>query len=149
MTEITFRDAVAADVPAIIAMLREDDLGAARETASSDHYASAFNTLLTQSQTTMVVGARGPDIIAYYQLTTIDGLSHRAARRGNIEDVRVAQHLRGQGIGHLMMEDAVTRARALGCGMLQLVAHTSRQATHKFYLSVGFTASHMGFKRAL
>lgn len=149
MTDVLFREAIAADIPAITALLREDALGASREVAPMDHYVQAFNTLVQQPQTSLVVGDHDGVVIAFYQLTTLDGLSHCAARRGNIEDVRVAQRLRGQGIGHLMMDDASDRARDLGCGMLQLVAHTTRQAAHKFYLSAGFTASHMGFKRAL
>lgn len=146
---VSFRPAIASDVPAIIAMLREDRLGAARETAPMDSYATAFATLTTQPQTRMIVGEREGNVIAFYQLTILDGLSHRAMRRGNIEDVRVADRLRGQGIGHAMMDDAAARARALGCGMLQLVAHETRQVSHRFYLSAGFTASHVGFKRSL
>ena len=149
MTDVQFRDATQADVAAVIAMLREDDLGASREVASLDVYEAAFATLEAQPQTHLIVGEHGGAVVAFYQLTTIDGLSHCAARRGNIEDVRVALRLRGQGIGHAMMEDAAARARALGCDLLQLVAHQTRQAAHAFYVSAGFTASHVGFKRNL
>lgn len=149
MSGVRFRRATAKDVPAIIAMLREDALGAVREIGPDDLYAKAFAILVQQPQTTLVVGAQGAEVVAFYQLTTLDGLSHCAGRRGNIEDVRVAKKMRGQGIGHAMMEDAADRARDLGCGMLQLVAHQSRQAAHKFYLSAGFTASHVGLKRSL
>lgn len=149
MGGVTFREADVGDVPAIIALLREDDLGAAREIAPLAHYEAAFATLILQPQTVLIVGARDGAVVAFYQLTTVDALSHCAMRRGNIEDVRVAENLRGQGIGHTMMDDAATRARALGCDMLQLVAHNTRHATRKFYLSAGFTASHVGFKRSL
>lgn len=149
MIAVAFRAANLADVEAIIDLLREDDLGAAREVATLEHYQTAFETLINQPQTTLIVGDQDGKVVAFYQLTTIDGLSHCAARRGNIEDVRVAQKLRGQGIGHAMLEDAANRARALGCGMLQLAAHQTRQAAHRFYLSAGFTASHVGFKRSL
>ncbi len=149
MGGVIFREAEVGDVPAIIALLREDDLGASREIAPVTDYEAAFGTLTLQPQTGLIVGARDGEVVAFYQLTTVDGLSHCAMRRGNIEDVRVAANLRGQGIGHTMMDDAATRARALGCGMLQLVAHNTRHATQKFYLSVGFTASHVGFKRSL
>ena len=149
MTLVVFREAGVGDVDAIIDMLREDELGAAREVASSDHYQAAFTTLIGQPQTMLIVGDQAGTIVAFYQLTAIDGLSHCAAKRGNIEDVRVAQSQRGQGIGHAMMDDAATRARTMGCDMLQLAAHQTRQAAHRFYLSVGFTASHVGFKRSL
>ncbi len=149
MTTPIFRKATAADVPAIVAMLREDNLGAQRETAPDEYYVAAFKSIGDAPQNHLIVGEIAGHVISYYHLTVLGGLSHRAARRGNIEDVRVAESLRGQGIGHLMMEDAATRARDLGCGVLQLVAHETRQAAHAFYLSVGFTASHVGFKRSL
>ncbi len=149
MTAPIFRAATAADVAAIIAMLREDALGAERETAPDSVYFDTFQRLVDASQNHLIVGEIAGRVIAYYHLTLLDGLSHRGARRGNIEDVRVAEHLRGQGIGHLMMGDAAERAKALGCGVLQLVAHETRHATHAFYLSAGFTASHVGFKRVL
>lgn len=149
MSDVRFRIATVDDVDAIIGLLREDDLGAVREVASEKHYQTAFEALRNQPQTTLVVGDCSGRIVAFYQLTAIDGLSHCAARRGNVEDVRVAQNLRGQGIGHAMMDDAATRARTLGCDMLQLAAHETRQAAHRFYLSAGFTASHVGFKRSL
>lgn len=149
MNGIAFRLAAAGDLPAILAMLREDALGAARETGSETQYASALKSLQNQPQTTLVVGELGGEVVAFYQLTTIDGLSHCAARRGNIEDVRVAERQRGQGIGHALMEDAAARARENGCAMLQLVAHQTRHAAHRFYNSAGFTPSHVGFKRSL
>jgi GNAT superfamily N-acetyltransferase len=63
--------------------------------------------------------------------------------------VRVASDLRGQGIGHLMVEDAVARAQFAGCSLIQLTMHKSRTDTARFYADLGFTASHFGFKRSL
>ena len=149
MTRPTFRRAKSSDVPAIVAMLREDALGAERETATPAHYAQAFARLADAPQHQLIVGEIDGRVVAYYQLSLLDGLSHRAARRGNVEDVRVLEDLRGQGLGKQMMDDAAARARTLGCDLLQLVAHNTRQASHAFYISGGFTASHVGFKRAL
>ncbi|WJY23018.1 GNAT family N-acetyltransferase [Fontisubflavum oceani] len=146
---VRFRVAGPEDVPAVLALLREDHLGAERETAPDALYQMMFSRIDREAHVRLVVGQLEGEIVACYQLTALDGLSHKAIRRGQIEDVRVAERLRGQGIGHQMMADAEARARDMGCGLLQLVAHHTREDTHRFYMSNGFTPSHVGFKRIL
>jgi len=65
-----------------------------------------------------------------------------AARRAQIESVKVASHVRGQTIGAAMIADAECRARAAECTLLQLTMDRSRERA-------GFTPSHVGFKRNL
>jgi len=72
-----------------------------------------------------------------------------ATRRAQIESVRVAGHLRGQGIGHALIADAEARACAAGCRLMQLTMHASRADTHRFYETLGFAPSHIRFKRDL
>jgi GNAT superfamily N-acetyltransferase len=146
---VLFRAAERADVPAVLALLQDDALGATREGADIDHYLKAFDQMQSEAGNALYVGTRDGRIIATYQLTFISGLSLRAARRAQIESVRVASDLRGQGIGHLMIEDAVARARAAGCSLIQLTMNKSRTDTARFYADLGFTLSHIGYKRNL
>ncbi len=148
MTPI-FREAQVHDVPAILRLLADDDLGAGRETAPTQTYMQAFGRISADPNAVIVVAEADGDLIACCQLNLIDGLSHNAMRRGQLEDVRVASHLRGQGIGRALIDHVVDRARRAGCTSLQLVAHVSRQRTREFYESVGFTTTHLGFKRSL
>ena len=87
--------------------------------------------------------------MATYQLSFISGLSLQAARRAQIETVRVARDLRGQRIGEAMIADAETRARAAGCALMQLTMNKGRTDTARFYQRLGFTPSHIGYKRDL
>ncbi|MBM9594899.1 GNAT family N-acetyltransferase [Roseitranquillus sediminis] len=146
---IRFRDAAREDVPAIVELLRDDHLGAAREGGDMSIYLNAFDRLRASELQMLVVGAEEDEVVACYQLTLLDGLSLRAARRAQIEGVRVAAHLRGSGVGAAMMRDAEARARAAGCRLVQLTTHRSRTRAHAFYERLGFTASHIGFKRDL
>jgi GNAT superfamily N-acetyltransferase len=146
---IQFRPALRADVPAIIALLQDDALGAARENAPMEDYLAAFDAMDTASSNLLIVGEDADRLVATYQLTVIIGLSLRAARRAQIESVRVASSLRGQGIGRRMFLDAEMRARSLGCTLMQLTMNKSRTQARQFYESIGFTASHIGFKREL
>jgi GNAT superfamily N-acetyltransferase len=146
---VVFRSSTRADVPAIVALLRDDTLGAAREASNMGAYLIAFDAMRTEGTNMLIVGEHAGQIVATYQLTFITGLSLRAARRAHIESVRVAASMRGQGLGRAMFADAETRARAAGCRLMQLTMNKSRTESGQFYQQLGFTPSHIGFKRDL
>lgn len=145
----TFREATRADVAAVVALLTDDPLGAGRETRDCGRYLAAFDAMSAETGNTLIVGEAEGRIVATYQLTFISGLSHNAARRAQVESVRVAADLRGKGIGRAMMADAEARARAAGCGLLQLTTHASRDRARDFYDALGYVASHVGYKHRL
>ena len=144
-----FREATLGDLPAILDMLRDDLLGQTREGAPMAVYEDRFRQIQTEPHNQVIVGEAEGRLIATYQLTLISGLSLGATRRAQLESVRVLSSERGRGIGHQLIADAETRARAAGCGLLQLTMNRSRTETHRFYEQLGFTPSHVGFKREL
>lgn len=146
---IRWRVARREDVAAVVALLADDLLGAGRETADLDAYLAAFDAMVAEGNNHLIVGEGPEGIVATYQITFISGLSLAATRRAQIESVRVARHLRGQGVGRAMLADAEARARDAGCGLIQLTMNASRSESRRFYESLGFEASHVGFKRYL
>lgn len=145
----TFRPAKRSEVAAIVALLQDDMLGSAREGSDIETYLAAFDRMATEGGNQLIVGVDSARVVATYQLTFISGLSLRAARRAQIESVRVSSDLRGQGVGHRMIEDAVQRAKAAGCSLVQLTMNKSRTDSARFYGDLGFTPSHIGYKRNL
>lgn len=146
---IRFRAAGEADVGAVVSLLTDDVLGAARERQDAAAYLQAFRQMQAEGNNHLIVGEQAGQIVATYQITFIAGLSLGAARRAQVESVRVASDLRGQGIGALLMADAEQRARAAGCRLIQLTTNRTRTEAHRFYERLGFTASHIGYKRQL
>ena len=55
----------------------------------------------------------------------------------------------GEGSGCRAHEDAIGRARELGCYRVQLTSNTARPDAHRFYEQLGFVPSHVGFKLLL
>jgi ribosomal protein S18 acetylase RimI-like enzyme len=55
-----------------------------------------------------------------------------------IEDVIVDQTARGQGIGEILMTEAVTLAKAAGAKTVDLTSRPSREAAGRLYERVGF-----------
>ncbi len=147
---VVFRRAVEADLGDVIGLLNDDQFGQARNPLFSDApsaYLAAFAHLADNPDNGEIVAVRGDRIIGCYQLTFIRGLSHTGAERAQIESVRIASELRGGGLGTLLMEDAIERARLRGCFMVQLTTDLRREHTRRFYERLGFVASHHGMKR--
>ncbi len=150
MTEPTFRRATTDDIPAIVAMLADDALGATRETPHDlGPYLAAFAKVDTNPDQILAVAEEDGDVIGTAQVTFMAGLSHRGLWRAEIEAVRVRSDQRGTGLGTLLIEWCIARARERGCGMVQLTSNASRRDAHRFYERLGFTASHTGFKLRL
>jgi ribosomal protein S18 acetylase RimI-like enzyme len=144
-----FRVAVARDLAAIVALLRDDALGVTRNpehAAAAMTYDAAWAEIMADPQNSYIVAERGEQIIGCYQLTFIRGLSHTGGLRAQIESVRIASDLRGSGLGTRLMQDAIDRAKARGAFLVQLTTDTQRAHTRRFYERLGFSASHHGMK---
>jgi len=146
---VAFREARRDEVPAILALLRDDMLGQTREGDDLAPYLAAWDAMQAEAANRLIVGVLDGQVVACYQITFISGLSLQAARRAQIEGVRVRPDLRGRGVGAALIGDAETRARAAGCRLLQFTTNRSRSDAHRFYDRLGFTPSHIGYKKTL
>lgn len=150
MNDVVIRTATAADVPGIVSMLVDDELGATRESPDDlTPYRTAFAAIDADPHQHLVVAESNGKLVGTLQLTVIPGLSRRGASRGLVEGVRVAAAARGTGLGTTLMEWSIDQARALGCSLVQLTSDKVRVDAHRFYERLGFTASHEGFKLQL
>ncbi|MFE2142364.1 GNAT family N-acetyltransferase [Streptomyces sp. NPDC059456] len=144
------RPATEEDLPAIVAMLADDPLGATRESPDDlTPYRAAFKRLADDPHQHVVVAVRGDRVVGTLQLTIVAGLSRKGATRSIIEGVRVHADERGGGLGTLFIEWAIDRSRRENCQLVQLTSDVTRTDAHRFYERLGFTASHVGFKLSL
>ncbi|MCC8939569.1 Aminoalkylphosphonate N-acetyltransferase [Bradyrhizobium ivorense] len=151
MTEaasITIRRARREDVAAIVGMLADDPLGSGRERIEDplpELYYRAFERVDRDANVQLVVAIDGEGtVVGCLQLAVMPGLSSQGTSRGLLEDVRVAKHCRSRGIGELLVQWAVTEARAKGCGLVELLTHQTRVDAQRFYERLGFARSHLG-----
>ena len=152
MTDLTFRRATAADLPAIVGMLADDVLGAKRErfeTPLPASYLKAFEEIEADPNNELVVACLDDAVVGVLQLTIIPYLTHQGSRRALIEGVRVSSAHRGTGLGTRLFEWAIGRARERGCRMVQLTTDKARPDAKRFYEALGFVASHEGMKLVL
>jgi ribosomal protein S18 acetylase RimI-like enzyme len=145
---IMIRRARREDIPVIVAMLADDHLGRGRERVEDplpDCYFAAFEKVERDPSLALVVAEDGEGaVVGCLQLCILPGLSSQGALRGLIEDVRVASHCRGRGIGEKMLRWAITEARAKGCILVELLTHHTRVDAQRFYERLGFQRSHVG-----
>ena len=145
------RRAVVGDLPALVALLADDPLGAARETPGEDlaPYERAFALVDADPAHLLVAVQDGDDVVGTLQLSFLPGLSRRGELRAQIEGVRIRADRRGAGAGEALVVWALAEARRRGCGLVQLTTDRSRHDAHRFYERLGFVASHVGYKLSL
>jgi ribosomal protein S18 acetylase RimI-like enzyme len=148
---ITFRDATEADLPAIVALLADDTLGSGREDPGPplpQAYIDGFRAMQARGGT-IILAIIGEETAGCLQLDIIPGVSQMGMTRAQLEGVRVASSSRGAGVGSLLVQEAIRRATLAGAGSMQLTTNLSRTGAQNFYLKLGFTHSHAGFKLTL
>ncbi|GAA4821860.1 GNAT family N-acetyltransferase [Nocardioides caeni] len=138
------------DVPAVVALLADDEIGAARESGDIARYEAAFDGVARDpAQFLAVVRDAGGSVVATMQLSIVAGLSRGGATRLQIEGVRVAAGLRGRGLGALMLDWAHDHGRARGATLAQLTTDDQRADALRFYARLGYDATHTGLKKQL
>lgn len=146
------REAVRSDLPRLVELLAQDELGSQREDAReplADSYVKAFEAIEGDPNNLLVVGEDDGAVTCMLQLTVVPHLTFRGGWRAQVEGVRVAVDRRGEGLGRELLAWAVREAQDRGCHLVQLTTNKDRQEAQRFYRSLGFEPTHVGMKRYL
>jgi GNAT superfamily N-acetyltransferase len=95
---------------------------------------------------TLYVAERDGAIVGTFALLVMDNIGHLGAPSAVVEDVVVATHAQGHGIGGAMMEFARARSAEKGCYKLVLSSNSRRERAHAFYESLGFERHGYSFR---
>ncbi|MBF4598270.1 GNAT family N-acetyltransferase [Curtobacterium sp. VKM Ac-2889] len=150
--EVTLRDAVDEDLDALMALLSDDPISAARGDVAAPEdrpqYADALRSIVDDPANALLVAEDADGrLVGTLQLTRIPGMARRGATRLLVEAVRVSSALRSGGIGSALMRWVTdVAAPELGTPLVQLTSDAARTDAHRFYERLGFTGSHVGFK---
>lgn len=152
--EVTLRRADEVDLHAVVDLLADDPVSAARgDRASAEDeplYRAALLEIIEDSSNDLLVAEVDGDVVATLQLTRIPGMARRGSARLLVEAVRVRSTLRSSGIGTALMRWVTdVAAPATGSSLVQLTSDNARTDAHRFYERLGFAGSHRGFKYAV
>jgi GNAT superfamily N-acetyltransferase len=146
---ILFRLARRADLPSIVRMLADDDLGSQREQYEHplpESYYLAFEQIEDDPNHELIVAERNGEVIGTLHLMFLPSISFQGGLRAQVESVRVDKRFQSQGIGSEMMKWTMERAKQRGAHVVQLTTHQTRVDAHRFYEKLGFKKSHVGMK---
>ncbi len=152
MSTVEFRAARRDDLPSIVRMLAEDELGSQRERYEEplpESYFKAFERIEQDPNHELIVAELNGEVVGTLHLMFLPSISFQGGLRAQVESVRVDGKVRGRGIGSEMMEWAIERAKERGAHLVQLTSHKSRVDAHRFYERLGFEGSHLGMKLSL
>lgn len=149
MSNIHVRRATAADLPCLVALFADDELGRLREDPSlplKQCYVDAFKRIDGDDNNQILVACEGDDVIGTLQITFTQYLSRMGCLRATIESVHVAHDKRDLGVGTILLNYAIDLAKQRGCSLVQLTTDKTRTRAHRFYERLGFEATHEGMK---
>jgi N-acetylglutamate synthase-like GNAT family acetyltransferase len=149
---ITFRKANREDVPEIVRLLNDDELGTSREQYNGiipESYYSSFDAINTDENNYLLIAELNKKVVGTMQLTFTTYMTYQGGKRMQIEGVRVDKKIRDKGIGKLMFEWAINKAKEENCHLVQLTTDKRRPDALEFYKKLGFVASHEGLKLRL
>ncbi|HEY33338.1 MAG TPA: GNAT family N-acetyltransferase [Dehalococcoidia bacterium] len=145
------RAATEKDIPRILELYKElvtSTTPAERgRTPSLDYYRHIYEQVHAMPGHELIVAEENGEVIGTMVLLIVPNLSHSGLPWAVVENVVTDQRFQRQGIGRLMMEYAIKRAREAGCYKLQLSSSKTREGAHHFYENLGFEASAHGFRR--
>jgi GNAT superfamily N-acetyltransferase len=148
----TIREATENDLEAIIALFADDPLGGHGDTTDPQalpDYSAAFRRIATSANETLYVAELDGEVVGTFQTMVTTTMTARGASSLIVEAVQTRADMRGRGIGAVMINFAIDKARADGMRLVQLTSNAVRTDAHHFYERLGFTPSHIGFKLKL
>jgi GNAT superfamily N-acetyltransferase len=141
------REAVAADLPALVGLLHQDMIRERDETGvPPEAYVDAFDEIITDAHQQMLVGELDGEVVATAQVTWVRHLSYVGGLMCQVESVRVRSDRRGRGLGRRLMQHVIDRARTRGAVRVELTTNARRVRAQEFYKGLGFVPSHVGMK---
>lgn len=141
---ITIRQASTVDLPDVLVLYAQPGLDDGRVLSVEDAK-KMFSQFAKYPDYRLFVALDGQTIVGSYALLVMHNLAHCGTPSAIAEDVVVAHHRHGQGIGRQMMAHAMEQAQQAGCYKLALSSNLKRKDAHAFYESLGFAQHGLSF----
>lgn len=142
---ITLRPASEADLPVLLELIGQPDMDDG-EVLALDDARALFARIASYPNYRIYMAERAGEIVGSYALLIMDNLGHLGAPSAIVEQVLVAPHAQGSGVGREMMHHAAAESRRAGCYKLVLSSNLKRERAHAFYDQLGFERHGYSFR---
>ena len=113
---------------------------------SPDDCRRVFEAISSAPGHELLVAEYQGEIVGTMVLLIVPNLSHGVLPWAVVENLVIDRRYQRRGLGRLLMEYAVARAKEAGCYKLTLSSDKRRREAHRFYRSLGFQPSAHGFR---
>jgi predicted N-acetyltransferase YhbS len=138
------------DVPRILDLYRELTISFSQvemsRSPSPDDYRKAFAEICADPRHELFVAEYQGEVVGTVVLLIVPNLSHSATPWALVENLIVGQKHRHMGLGKMLLEHVIARAKEKGCHRIELCSDRRRKEAHRLYRSVGFEALAYGFR---
>ena len=139
------------DIPGLLALYSQLAFNTPEDSkqllCAPGRYRKALVKLLSSPGAELIVAEEAGKVVGTLTLVIIHSLVHDASPWAVVEHLVVGEKLRRKGIGKMLMEYAVAKAKKAGCYKIQLSSDKRRRSAHKFYRSLAFNSCSLGFRR--
>jgi len=137
MTGLSLRTAVAADLPALLALYGQPSFNNGRVIPLAEAEA-IFARFASYPDYAIHLAERDGRVVGTFALMVIDNIAHWGTPTALVENVVVVEGEQGGGIGRWMMRRAFEIAAGKGAYKVALSSNIRSEKAHRFYESLGF-----------
>ena len=149
MADIVIRPAREEDIPRILELYGELSITTSKVEQeygpSPDDYRQTLTEIDSVPGYNLLVAEGGGKVVGTMTLLIMPNLAHHTCPWAVVENLIIDSRHRGQKVGKMLMEHAITRAKEAGCYKLILTSNKKRRGAHRFYRSLGLEANSYGF----
>lgn len=138
------RPATEQDIPRILELYQE--LTGERHDLTRHETGPLFAEIAAMPGHELLVAEEDGVVVGTMVLLVVPNFSHGALPWAIVENLVVDPSRRRRGIGRLLTEYALARAREAGCYKVQLLSGVKRREAPWFYKALGFKTSAHGFR---
>jgi GNAT superfamily N-acetyltransferase len=147
------RKAKLADLPALMKLYDHLRGGLAwtkrQPTPVTKAHTKALTAILNDKDSQILVAVEGGEVVGTCALYILPRVYWTGRPWAVLDSIVVAEGQQGQGTGSKLIKYAIAQAKKAGCGQVNLTSNTQRVRAHRFYESLGFEATYVGFKYVL
>ena len=109
---------------------------------------AVYSRALSSGIQHLIVGVLGNRIVGFCSLSVKNNF-RKAGSIGNVDELVVDEHYRGQGIGKKLMDRIEEIAVSNHCKQIELESSFHRKEAHRFYENIGFKSRAYLFTKTL
>ena len=144
------RKAKTADLPALMGLYDHLRGGLAwtktKPTAPNSTHVKALKTMMKMPACHVLVSVDRGKVTGTCTLYVLPRVYTTGQPWAVLDTVVVAEDAQGQGQGTRLIKHAIKLAKKAGCRQVNLTSNTQRKRAHRFYESLGFEGTYIGFK---